>query len=98
MTTFVETMQALAADASTTRDRAIVRARVVQREIDRLRADLNGAAENLTLSDLRRAGPVAVDAATSLLASYDRELTRLCQIPGVLSALLAEMVIEETAP
>jgi len=98
MTTFVETMQALAADASTTRDRAIVRARVVQREIDRLRADLNGAAENLTLSDLRRAGPVAVDAATSLLASYDRELTRLCQIPGVLSALLAEMVIEEPAP
>jgi len=98
MTTFVETMQALAADASTTRDRAIVRARVVQREIDRLRADLNGAAENLTLSDLRRAGPVAVDAATSLLASYDRELTRLCQIPGVLSALLAEMVIEETTP
>ena len=95
MPTFVETMQALAPHASTTRDRAIVRARFVQGEIDRLRGDLQGVADNLTLSDLRRAGPVAVDAATILLASYDRELTRLCQIPGVLSALLAEMVIEE---
>jgi len=98
MKTLTETLQDIATNATTTRDRAIVRARFVQGEIDRLRADLNGAAENLTLSDLRRAGPVAVDAATSLLASYDRELTRLCQIPGVLSALLAEMVIEETTP
>ena len=95
MKTLTETLQALATNASTTRDRAIVRARFVQGEIDRLRGDLQGVADNLTLSDLRRAGPVAVDAATILLASYDRELTRLCQIPGVLSALLAEMVIEE---
>ena len=98
MPTFTETLQALAADASTTRDRAIVRALAVQKEIERLRGDLQGVADNLTLSDLRRAGPVAVDAATILLASYDREMTRLCQIPGVLTTLLAEMVIEETAP
>ena len=98
MKTLTETLQALATNASTTRDRAIVRARFVQGEIDRLRGDLQGVADNLTLSDLRRAGPVAVDAATILLASYDRELTRLCQIPGVLAALLAEMVIEEPTP
>ena len=95
MPTFVETMQALAADASTTRNRAIARALAIQKEIERLRGDLQGVADNRTLSDLRRAGPAAVDAATILLASYDAELTRLCQIPGVLSALLAEMVIEE---
>ena len=82
-------------DLETTRARAVVRARVVQGEIARLRGDLQGVADNLTLSDLRRAGPVAVDAATILLASYDRELTRLCQIPGVLSAILDEMVSDE---
>jgi len=67
--------------ASTTRDRATVRAGFVQAKINDLRdAVVNGHHEG------------------ALLASYDRELTRLCQIPGVLSALLAEMVIEETTP
>lgn len=98
MKTFTETLQDIANTTTTVRDRAIVRACFVQGEIDRLRGDLQGVADNLTLSDLRRAGPVAVDAATILLASYDRELTRLCQIPGVLTALLAEMVIEEPTP
>mgnify|MGYP006370231519 CR=1 FL=1 len=98
MPTSTETLQDIATNASTTRDRAIVRACFVQGEIDRLRGDLQGVADNRTLSDLRRAGPAAVDAATILLASYDAEMTRLCQIPGVLAAILAEMVIEETAP
>ena len=80
----MKTLQALATDASTTRDRAIVRARFVQKEISILRERLGEG----------RGG----EQSAALLASYDRELTRLCQIPGVLSALLAEMVIEETAP
>ncbi len=104
MKTFTETLQDIVNTTTTFHDRAIVcaravvRARFVQGEIDRMRGDLQGVADNLTLSDLRRAGPVAVDATTILLTSYDRELTRLCQIPGVLSALLAEMVIEEPTP
>ena len=87
MKTFTETLQDLATNASTTRDRAIVRARVVQKEIDRLHEKICAPhSSNYTA------------AYAALLASYDRELTRLCQIPGVLSALLAEMVIEETTP
>ena len=84
MPTFVETMQALADNATATRDRAVTRARFVQREIARLRERLNGGSGG--------------DQSAAILASYDRELTRLCQIPGVLTALLAEMVIEEPTP
>ena len=87
MKTLTETLQALATDASTTRERAIVRAIAVQKEIDRRRHRLNMSPD----PDQDRC-----DAA--LLASYDRELTRLCQIPGVLAAVLAEVVIEEVAP
>jgi len=95
MPTFVETMQSLAADASTTRDRAIVRARFVQGEIDRLRGRLDLS----HLRQFRDVGDTYEDVPNAaLLASYDRELTRICQIPGVLSALLAEMVIGETTP
>ena len=95
MPTFVETTQALAADASTTRDRAIVRARFVQGEIDRLRGRLDLS----HLRQFRDVGDTYEDVANAaLLASYDRELTRLCQIPGVLAAVLAEMVIGETTP
>jgi len=95
MKTFVETMQSLAADASTTRDRAIVRARFVQGEIDRLRGRLDLS----HLRQFRDVGDTYEDVPNAaLLASYDRELTRICQIPGVLSALLAEMVIGETTP
>ena len=81
MPTSTETLQALAADATTTRDRAIVRARFVQKEISILRERLGEG----------RGG----EQSAALLASYDRELTRLCQIPGVLAALLAEMAIVE---
>ena len=84
MPTFTEALQALADGATTTRDRAVARARFVQGEIARLRERLNEGRGD--------------EATAALLASYDRELTRLCQIPGVLSALLAEMVIEETTP
>ena len=73
--------------------RAVVRARFVQGKVDDLRDHL----ENSPLC--RDADQTDDDAPhAALLASYDRELTRLCQIPGVLSALLAEMVIEEPTP
>lgn len=95
MPTFTETMQALAADASTTRNRAIARARVVQLTIDDLRDRLDHRSDR----QFRDVGNTYDDAPhAALLASYEAEMTRLCQIPGVLSALLAEMVIEETAP
>ena len=95
MKTFTETLQDLATNASTTRDRAIVRARFVQGEIDRLRGRLDLS----HLRQFRDVGDTYEDVANAaLLASYDHELTRLCQIPGVLSALLAEMVIEEPTP
>ncbi len=83
MKTFTETLQDIATNATTTRERAIVRARFVQGKIDELRS----AIEGLHTYD--------TDQSAALLASYDAEMTRLCQIPGVLSALLAEMVIEE---
>ena len=93
MSTFTETLQALAADASTTRDRAIVRACFVQGKVD----DLRDHFENSPLC--RDADQTYDDVPNAaLLASYDAEMTRLCQIPGVLAAILAEMVIEETAP
>ncbi len=95
MKTFTETLQDIATNASTTRDRAIVRARSVQGEIDRLRGRLDLS----HLRQFRDVGDTYEDVPNAaLLASYDRELTRLCQIPGVLSALLAEMVIEEPTP
>lgn len=96
MPTFVETLQSLAADASTTRNRAIVRAWAVQAKIDDLRGRLDYAIPGAPYRDADQTYDDAPNAA--LLASYDCELTRLCQIPGVLSALLAEMVIEETTP
>ena len=92
MKTFTETLQDLANTATTVRDRAIacaravVRARFVQGEITRLRDCIADGHTHDT------------DQAAALLASYDAEMTRLCQIPGVLAAALAEMVIEETAP
>lgn len=50
---------------------AITRAKIVQKEIVRLREALkNGHHES------------------KLLASYDAELGRLCQVPGVMAALL----------
>ena len=73
------------------KEHGVARARIVQAEIDRLRADLRGVADNLTLSDLRRAGPVAISTAIALLQSYDAEMTRLCALPGVLDALLADV-------
>ena len=82
MPTSTETLQALAADATTTRDRAIVRARFVQKEISILRERLGEG----------RGG----EQSAALLTSYDAEMTRLCQIPGVLAAVLAEMAVEET--
>ena len=95
MKTLTETLQDIATNASTTRDRAIVRACFVQGEIDRLRGRLDLS----HLRQFRDVGDTYEDVPNAaLLASYDRELTRLCAIPGVLSALLAEMVIEETTP
>ena len=93
MKTLTETLQALAADATTTRDRAIVRACFVQGKVDDLR-------DHLENSPLCRDADQTYDDVpnAALLASYDAEMTRLCQIPGVLSALLAEMVIEEPTP
>ena len=89
MKTFTETIQDIANTTTTVRDRvivcarAVVRARFVQGEITRLRDCIADGHTHDT------------DQAAALLASYDRELTRLCQIPGVLSALLAEMAIVE---
>ncbi len=57
--------------ASPIQQTAIDRARIVQKEIVRLRESLkNGHHEG------------------KLLASYDAELGRLCQVPGVMAALL----------
>ncbi len=70
--------------------RAIARARVVRGEIGRLR-------EHLALVTPGKLASVAAaeDARTAaLLASYDAEMTRLCVLPGVLDALLAEMASE----
>ena len=92
MKTLTETPQSLAADASTTRDRAVARALMLRLAIRSLRHQLLDEAEE------PKSASTSVDAAISILASYDRELDRLCQIPGVLAAILAEMVIEETAP
>ena len=95
MKTLTETLQDIATNATTTRDRAIVRACFVQGEIDRLRGRLDLS----HLRQFRDVGDTYEDVANAaLLASYDAEMTRLCQIPGVLAAILAEMVIEETAP
>lgn len=95
MKTLTETLQDIAANASTTSDRAIVRARAVMATIDDLRDRLDHRSDR----QFRDVGQTYDDVPNAaLLASYDRELTRLCQIPGVLSALLAEMVIEEPTP
>ena len=92
MPTSTETLQDIASNATTTRDRAIVRARAVMATIDDLRDRLDHRSDR----QFRDVGETYDDAPNAaLLASYDREWTRLCQIPGVLSALLAEMVIEE---
>lgn len=56
---------------SSVQQTAITRAKIVQKEIIRLRESLkNGHHEG------------------KLLASYDAELGRLCQVPGVMAALL----------
>ena len=83
-------LQALADNATATRDRAVVRACFVQGKIACLR-------DHLENSPLCRDADQTYDDVpnAALLASYDAEMNRLCQIPGVLSALLAEMVIEE---
>ena len=95
MKTFTETLQDLATNATATRDRAIVRARAVMATIDDLRDRLDHRSDR----QWRDVGQTYDDAPNAaLLASYDAEMTRLCQIPGVLAAILAEMVIEETAP
>ena len=92
MPTSTETLQDIATNASTTRDRAIVRALTLDAAIRSLRDQLLDEAERPERDS------TSVDADIAVLASYDHELTRLCQIPGVLSALLAEMVIEEPTP
>lgn len=95
MKTLTETLQDIATNATTTRARAVVRARAVMATIDDLRDRLDHRSDR----QFRDVGETYDDAPNAaLLASYDRELTRLCQIPGVLAAILAEMVIEETAP
>ena len=92
MKTFTETLQDIATNATTTRDRAIVRARALDAAIRSLRDHLLDEAER------PKRDITSVEADVAVLASYDREMTRLCQIPGVLAALLAEVVIEEVAP
>ena len=79
-------------DLETTRDRAVARALMLRLAIRSLRHQLLDEAEE------PKSASTSVDAAISILASYDRELDRLCQIPGVLSALLAEMAGEDVAP
>lgn len=95
MPTFAETLQDVAANAATTRDRAIVHARLVMATIDDLRDRLDHRSDRQFRDAVQTYDDVPNAA---LLASYDAELTRLCQIPGVLAALLAETVVEETAP
>ena len=70
---------------------AVARARVVQAEINNLRAALSTAAPR----PFRDVGNFYEDFPNAaVLASLDTEMTRLCNIPGVLSALLAEMASE----
>ena len=78
MKTLTETLQDIATDASTTRDRAIVRAIAVQKEIDRRRHRLNMSPD-----------PHQDRCDAALLASYDPEMTRLCHLPPALTPLPA---------
>ena len=88
MKTFTETLQDIATNASTTRDRAIVRARFVQGEIDRLRGRLDLS----HLRQFRDVGDTYEDVPNAaLLASYDRELDRLCAVNGVMIALIEDL-------
>lgn len=57
----------------------VIRARFLQKEIERLRE---------ILRPFRDSDPNT----RSLLASYDAELTRICAIPGVASALYGDGV------
>ena len=59
--------------------RAVVRARFVRGEIESLRGVI---ADRHTLD---------TDQACALLASYDRELDRLCAVDGVMIALLEDL-------
>ena len=73
--------------------RAVARARVVQAEINDLRATLSTAAPR----PFRDVGNLYEDFPNAaVLASLDAEMTRLCALPGVLDALLADAPTDPT--
>lgn len=82
-----------------TRDQAIARARIVQVQISHLRRALLEASKGFVTSYLVRGGAQSINAAHALLQSYDAEMTRLCEVPDVLSTLLADATsLEDTKP
>ena len=68
---------------------AIARARVVQAKIDHLRTMLDTSAPR----PFRDASDTCEDIPNAaVLASYDAEMSRLCQIPGVMHGLYGDEV------